>query len=219
MKLLLESYGNETTPVIDNKNFYIEGVFLMGDRKNKNGRIYPSHVLDEAVAEYKVDYIDRKRAFGELDHPLSGAGVNLKNVSHVIESLTKNGSDYIGRAKILDNANGEVVKSLMKEGCLLSVSSRGLGAMRETSQGKIVDKFIIQTAADIVADPSGHACFVDSLMEGVEWIQNSEGEWAHKNIEKSMEIIEKVSRITATKEEREAAYLKVFEEFCQSLKS
>lgn len=218
MKLLLEMNENLLTTTTDPKGYFIEGVFLMGERRNKNGRIYPVHVLDEAVAEYNRDYISRRRAFGELDHPES-VSVNLKNASHIIESLTRVGNDYVGRAKILDNDMGRIVKSFMDEGCQLSVSSRGLGAMNETKQGKIIQKFIIKTAADIVSDPSGHACFVNNLMEETEFIQTFDGQWVPMFVENAQKVIEKVSINTADKAAKEEAYLKVFENFCANLKA
>lgn len=156
------------------KNIFIEGVFLQGDIPNRNHRKYPMGVLDKAVKTYNENYISTKRAFGELNHP-TGPGINLDRISHMIESLTKQGSNYVGRAKLMDTPMGNIAKNIIKEGGRLGVSSRGLGSLKENKQGimEVQDDFYLATAADIVADPSAPDAFVNGIYEGAEWVWNN----------------------------------------------
>ena len=143
---------------------------MQSERKNKNGRIYPLDVLEKEVNRYVREYVEPKRAFGELGHP-DGPTVNLDRASHMIHSLQKEGKNFIGRAKILDTPNGKIVKNLIDEGAKLGVSSRGMGTLKPESKAQIVQSdFYLATAADIVADPSAPNAFVEGIMEGREWI-------------------------------------------------
>ncbi len=152
------------------KNYFIEGVFLQAELKNKNGRMYPFKTLQREVAKYDENFITKGRALGELGHP-EGPSINLDRVSHKIESLREDGNNFIGRAKILDTPNGKIAKSLLDEGVSLGVSSRGMGSLRKEDGCNIVeDDFMLATAADIVADPSAPDAFVDGIMEGREWV-------------------------------------------------
>ena len=152
------------------KNYFIEGVFLQAELKNKNGRMYPFKTLQREVAKYDENFITKGRALGELGHP-EGPSINLDRVSHKIESLREDGNNFIGRAKILDTPNGKIAKSLLDEGVSLGVSSRGMGSLRKEDGCNIVeDDFMLATAADIVADPSAPDAFVDGIMEGKEWV-------------------------------------------------
>tara|TARA_B100000287_G_scaffold127559_1_gene119579 strand:+ start:992 stop:1639 length:648 start_codon:yes stop_codon:yes gene_type:complete len=152
------------------KNYFIEGIFLQAELKNKNGRMYPFKTLQREVAKYDENYITKGRALGELGHP-EGPSINLDRVSHKIESLKEDGNNFIGRAKILDTPNGKIAKSLLDEGVSLGVSSRGMGSLRKEDDCNIVeDDFMLATAADIVADPSAPDAFVDGIMEGKEWV-------------------------------------------------
>ena len=152
------------------KNYFIEGVFLQAELKNKNGRMYPFKTLQREVAKYDENFITKGRALGELGHP-EGPSINLDRVSHKIESLKEDGNNFIGRAKILDTPNGKIAKSLLDEGVSLGVSSRGMGSLRKEDGCNIVeDDFMLATAADIVADPSAPDAFVDGIMEGKEWV-------------------------------------------------
>tara|TARA_B100000029_G_scaffold102168_1_gene92569 strand:- start:1517 stop:2164 length:648 start_codon:yes stop_codon:yes gene_type:complete len=152
------------------KNYFIEGIFLQAELKNKNGRMYPFKTLQREVAKYDENYITKGRALGELGHP-EGPSINLDRVSHKIESLKEDGNNFIGRAKILDTPNGKIAKSLLDEGVSLGVSSRGMGSLRKEDGCNIVeDDFMLATAADIVADPSAPDAFVDGIMEGKEWV-------------------------------------------------
>ena len=152
------------------KNYFIEGVFLQAELKNKNGRMYPFKTLQREVAKYDENFITKGRALGELGHP-EGPSINLDRVSHKIESLREDGNNFIGRAKILDTPNGKIAKSLLDEGVSLGVSSRGMGSLRKEDGCNIVeDDFMLATAADIVADPSAPDAFVNGIMEGKEWV-------------------------------------------------
>jgi len=153
------------------KKMYIEGVFLQGDIKNRNGRMYPVNTLAKEVSRYNESFVKKGRALGELGHP-EGPTVNLDRVSHKIVSLTQEGNNFKGKAQLLETPMGKIAKSLISEGVTLGVSSRGVGSLKENSNGcKVVgEDFMLATAADIVADPSAPDAFVSGIMEGKEWI-------------------------------------------------
>ena len=153
------------------KNMYIEGVFLQGDIKNRNGRMYPMETLRREVQRYSENHIQSGRALGELGHP-DGPTVNLDRVSHKIVSLKENGSNFIGKAKILSTPMGKIAESLINEGVKLGVSSRGIGSLKQTREGVNIvgDDFMLSTAADIVSDPSAPDAFVEGIMEGKDWV-------------------------------------------------
>jgi len=153
------------------KSLYIEGVFLQGDIKNRNGRLYPMDTLRREVARYNENHIMQGRALGELGHP-DGPTVNLDRVSHKITSLRESGSNFIGKAKILNTPMGKIAESLIGEGVKLGVSSRGVGSLKLTREGinMVGEDFMLATAADIVADPSAPDAFVSGIMEGKEWV-------------------------------------------------
>ena len=153
------------------KSMFIEGIFLQGNLKNRNNRMYPVDILEKEVNRYTESFVSKGRALGELGHP-DGPTVNLDRVSHKIVDLHKEGTNFVGKAKLLDTPMGIIAKSLLDEGVTLGVSSRGMGSLRETSEGyKVVgEDFMLATAADIVADPSAPDAFVNGIMEGVEWV-------------------------------------------------
>lgn len=174
MKLITEEVTNVkiiTEGKGVNKKLYIEGVFLQGDIKNRNGRMYPINVLSREVDRYNENFVAKGRALGELGHP-DGPTVNLDRVSHKITSLVQEGSNFKGKAQILNTPMGKIASSLLDEGVMLGVSSRGVGSLQTTSEGhKIVgEDFMLATAADIVADPSAPDAFVSGIMEGKEWV-------------------------------------------------
>ena len=174
MKLITEEIENVEVIVEERggkKSMFIEGIFLQGDLKNRNGRMYPMDTLRREVQRYNESFISGGRALGELGHP-EGPTVNLDRVSHKITSLRENGTNFIGKAKILDTPMGRIAKNLIDEGVKLGVSSRGLGTLTTNSEGvKIVsDDFHLATAADIVADPSAPDAFVQGIMEGKDWV-------------------------------------------------
>jgi len=174
MKLITEEISNVqiiTEGKGANKKLYIEGVFLQGDIKNRNGRMYPMETLSREVKRYNETFVKKGRALGELGHP-DGPTVNLDRVSHKITSLVQEGSNFKGKAQILNTPMGKIASSLLDEGVMLGVSSRGVGSLRTTNEGhKIVgEDFMLATAADIVADPSAPDAFVQGIMEGKEWV-------------------------------------------------
>ena len=155
------------------KEYFIEGVFMQSEIKNRNGRVYPKAIMDKEVNRYREEFIEKGRAFGELGHP-EGPTINLDKVSHLIQSLEADGNNYIGKAKILSTPNGQIVRNLLDDGAKLGVSSRGLGSLEEKGGAQYVKgDFQLATAADIVADPSAPEAFVEGIMEGVEWIMES----------------------------------------------
>ena len=155
------------------KNYKIKGIFMQADIKNRNGRVYPMDVLNKEVERYNKQYVNEKRAFGELGHP-EGPTVNLDKVSHMITKLYPDGKNFIGEAKIMSTPMGEIVKTLMDEGAKLGVSSRGMGSLDQKNGANYVrNDFYLATAADIVADPSAPNAFVQGIMEGKEWVWNN----------------------------------------------
>ena len=174
MKLIREE--SETAKVLveekdGKKHMFIEGIFLQGNLKNRNGRFYPTEVLEKEVGRYNESYVSKGRALGELGHP-DGPTVNLDRVSHKIIDLHREGNNFVGKAKLLETPMGVIAKNLLDEGVSLGVSSRGMGSLRDTNEGyKVVgEDFMLATAADIVADPSAPDAFVNGIMEGVDWV-------------------------------------------------
>ena len=193
------------------KNYKIKGIFLQSNVKNRNGRVYPKDILEQEVTRYNKEFINKKRAFGELGHP-DGPTVNLERVSHMITKLYPDGNNFIGEAKIMNTPYGKIVKGLIDEGAQLGVSSRGMGSLVNRGQGNIVkDDFYLATAADIVADPSAPDAFVEGIMEGKEWVWES-GVLVEKDIEAwRMEVYK------AKKRELDEKKLKVFESMLKKL--
>ena len=210
MKLITETIENiEVLKEERNgkKDYKIRGVFMQADIKNRNGRIYPVGTLAKEVKRYNEQFINKKRAFGELGHP-DGPTVNLERVSHMITSLKPEGKNFIGEAKIMDTPYGKIVKNLIDEGAQLGVSSRGMGSLQSGSQGNVVGKdFYLATAADIVADPSAPDAFVEGIMEGKEWVWDN-GVLKSMEVEKYKEEIEKTKR--AELAEKKASIFKDF---------
>ena len=190
------------------KQYKIRGVFMQADIKNRNGRVYPVQTLAKEVARYNEQFINKKRAFGELGHP-DGPTVNLERVSHMITSLKSEGKNFIGEAKIMDTPYGKIVKNLIDEGAQLGVSSRGMGSIQGSTVGR---DFYLATAADIVADPSAPDAFVEGIMEGKEWIWDN-GVLKSMEVERYKEQIEKTRR--ADLAETKAS---IFNDFLSKLK-
>ena len=193
------------------KNYFLEGVFLQADIKNRNGRIYPQKVMMKEVDRYNKEYIQKNRAYGELGHPETPT-INLDRVSHMIKSLRQEGSNVIGRAKILDTPHGKIVKSLIDEGAQLGVSSRGLGTLvQKNGINEVQDDFMLATAADIVADPSAPNAFVEGIMEGAEWVYDaSRKSWVAASM-----IKEQINKMSAKQVAK--AQARMFQAFLKSL--
>ena len=193
------------------KLLYIEGVFLQGAIKNRNGRMYPFEVLSREVERYNEEYVRTKRALGELGHP-DGPTINLDRVSHRITDLHAEGNNFIGKAQILDTPMGNIAKSLLGEGVQLGVSSRGMGSIEKREDFAVVrDDFMLTTAADIVADPSAPDAFVNGIMEGKEWVWDN-GILKEREVAKYQRYIDGASR-----RDMEERTLKVFEHFLSNL--
>ena len=215
MKLIREEIENVevvTEEVDGKKRLHIEGVFLQGEIKNRNGRMYPMHVLDKEVARYNENFVTKGRALGELGHP-DGPTVNLDRVSHKITSLVKEGTNYVGKAKILDTPMGKIASSLLDEGVKLGVSSRGIGSLvKQESCSVVGDDFILATAADIVADPSAPDAFVNGVMEGKDWVWDG-GSIREAAAEQARVAIENA----VTRRELEERKLSMFNQFLSNL--
>ena len=215
MKLISEEVTQSEFLIEQNdkgqKDYKIKGIFLQSNIKNRNGRIYPKEFLDKEVTRYNKEFINKKRAFGELGHP-DGPTVNLERVSHMITKLYPDGNNFIGEAKIMNTPYGKIVKGLIDEGAQLGVSSRGMGSLINRGGANYVkDDFYLATAADIVADPSAPDAFVEGIMEGKEWVWEN-GALIEKDIEAwRMEIYK------AKKFELDEKKLQVFESFLKKL--
>ncbi len=177
MKLLTEV--NEVIKIVSesaegkSKEYFIEGIFIQCEKPNRNNRVYKMEYMQPEVDRYVEEYVNKNRAFGELGHP-DNPTINLDRVSHLITVLEQKGNDYIGKAKVLDTPNGKIVKAFIDGGCMLGVSTRGLGSLQqEKSFSMVQPDYKIMTAADIVADPSAHEAFVEAVMESKEWVWNN----------------------------------------------
>ncbi len=193
------------------KGFFIEGIFLQGNIKNRNGRVYPVPVLEKEVFRYMKENVEKKRAYGELGHP-DGPNINLERVSHMIKSLHRDGDNFIGKAKILETPYGMIVRNLLAEGANIGVSSRGMGTLKPNKEGimEVQDDFHLATAADIVADPSAPDAFVRGIMENREWVyEAATGSW------RAMEIAERTKK--AGKILSEEQKLSIFNRFLSNL--
>tara|TARA_A100001234_G_C12622578_1_gene384475 strand:+ start:298 stop:942 length:645 start_codon:yes stop_codon:yes gene_type:complete len=214
MKLITESIEDIEVLVEESngsKNLYIEGVFLQGDIKNRNGRVYPFSVLEKEVGRYNESYVVTGRALGELGHP-DGPTVNLDRVSHKIVSLKSEGSNFRGKAQILSTPMGNIARNLLESGVKLGVSSRGMGSIEEKNGANYVrDDFMLATAADIVADPSAPDAFVNGIMEGKEWVWDN-GILKESKVDKYKRYISE-----STRKNIEERSLKVFEDFLFNL--
>ena len=211
MKLITEEVSSAEYIVeeADNgkKNYKIRGIFMQADMKNRNGRVYPMETLNKEVNRYNREFVEAKRAFGELGHP-DGPTVNLERVSHMITSLTPEGKNFIGEAKIMDTPYGKIVKNLIDEGAKLGVSSRGMGSLENRGGSNYVKSdFYLATAADIVADPSAPDAFVQGIMEGKEWVWDN-GVIREVDIHEMRNTIERARRIELA--EKKAAVFKSF---------
>ena len=198
------------------KEHFIHGIFLQGNMKNRNGRIYPINILDKEVERYMKDMVKHSRAFGELGHP-AGPQINLARVSHIIIDLKKEGHNYIGKAKLTDTPMGNIAKGLLKSGGKIGVSSRGMGSLKPGKDGimEVQGDYRIATAADIVADPSAPHAFVEGIMEGVEWIYDPvKDTWLEEKVQTIKNKIKKMSR-----NQIEEQKLAIFEDYMAALAS
>lgn len=194
------------------KEYFIEGIFMQAEKKNRNGRKYPNEVLMKEANRYQKEYVEQNRAMGELGHP-DGPTVNLERVSHLIESLKPDGNNIMGRAKILETPYGKIVKNLMEGGVKLGVSSRGMGTLEQKNGVNVVKNDFMLSAIDIVADPSAPDAFVDGVMEGKAWIWEG-GLLKEQDLNSVCSMIRK-----ASKKDLEEKKLAVFESFISKIKN
>ena len=214
MKLISEQINNAEYLVEEKngkKEYKIRGVFLQSEIKNRNGRVYPREILAREVNRYTKEFINKNRAFGELGHP-DGPTVNLERGFLMVKSLTPDGKDFIGEAKIMDTPYGKIVKGLIDEGAQLGVSSRGMGSLiQRNGVNYVKDDFYLATAADIVADPSAPDAFVEGIMESKEWVWDN-GVLKEKDIESWKKQVRE-----AKQRSLEEAKLKIFQSFLTKL--
>lgn len=201
------------------KNYFIEGIFMQGDLKNRNGRVYPSEILEKEMSRYSENFIKTKRALGELGHP-NGPQINGDRVSHLITEMRRDGSNFYGKAKILSTPMGEIVKTFIDEGVKVGVSTRGLGSVKPSKTGimEVQDDFHLATV-DVVTDPSGPDCFVNGIMENTEYYYDiTSGNW--RIAEKLESVVKEMKKeyTQTTKKIDELKALRIFEEFMSSLK-
>lgn len=204
VKILKEDTGSGP------KKYYIQGVFMEAETKNRNGRVYPSSIMENEIARYNKEYVVQKRALGELGHP-SGPTVNLERVSHMICELNMNGREVIGRSVILGTPYGKIVSNLIDEGVKLGVSSRGMGSLKEVNGYQEVQEDFMLAAVDIVADPSAPNAFVNGIMEGKEWVWDN-GVLRQVTIESYKNTIKKTSS-----KDLQKTQLRLFEDFMSKL--
>jgi hypothetical protein len=225
MKLITEVFDEDCEVLTEateggKKNYFIEGIFMQGDIKNRNGRIYPSQILENEMNRYNKDFIQTKRALGELGHPDSPQ-INGDRVSHLITEMKRDGSNFVGKAKILGTPMGEIVKTFIDEGVKVGVSTRGLGSVKPTKEGimEVQNDFHLATV-DVVTDPSGPNCFVNGIMENTEYYYDiTSGTWrAQELIEQAVKEVKKEYKRTVRKVD-EAYAAKLFENFIRSLKN
>ena len=213
MKLITEM-NEEVEYIVESsegkKNYFISGIFMQAEQKNRNGRIYPMNVLSPKVDSYVSDFVDKNRAFGELNHP-QGPTVNLDRVSHLVKDLQCEGTNFNGKAKIMDTPMGKIVQNLMDEGAKLGVSTRGMGSLKSQNGVNMVQPDFMLAAVDIVADPSAPDAFVDGIMEGKEWIWEN-GLLKEREISLYQEQIQKTSSRNMKKE-----FSRLFEDFLRRI--
>ena len=211
IKEITETVSYLTEDKNGKKELFIEGPFLVAEKKNRNGRLYEFNTIKKEVHRYTEEYINKHRAFGELGHPDTPT-INLDRVSHMITSLSEDGTQWIGKAKILDTPMGNIARSLIEGGAQLGVSSRGMGSLKNVNGVNVVQPdFYLATAADIVADPSAPGAFVQGIMEGKEWMLVN-GVWTEVDYERAVREIR-----GASQQEIEAVSLRIFENFMKKL--
>lgn len=204
VKYIKENIGN------GEKTYFIEGVFMQSDVKNRNGRVYPQGILKKECGRYITEYVEKGRAMGELNHP-TGPTVNLDRVSHIIKELHEDGRNVYGKAKVLDTPMGKIVKNLIDEGAQLGVSTRGMGSLRPKNGYQEVQEDFMLAAIDIVADPSAPNAFVNGIMEGKEWVFEH-GIWTERDREMAVKTIK-----NSSKRDLQENIVKVFNDYFKKL--
>lgn len=204
IKYIKENIGN------GEKTYFIEGIFMQSDTKNRNGRVYPQPTMLKECKRYITEYVNKGRALGELNHP-TGPTVNLDRVSHIVKELYEDGKNVYGKAKVLDTPMGKIVKNLIDEGAQLGVSTRGMGSLKSKNGYQEVQEDFMLAAIDIVADPSAPNAFVNGIMEGREWVFQN-GLWSERQIEASRRLIKNSSSRNLNKN-----IVKIFEQYFKNI--
>lgn len=204
IKYIKENVGN------GEKHYFIEGIFMQSDVKNRNGRVYPKNILFKECTRYINDYVNKGRALGELNHP-TGPTVNLDRVAHIVKELHEDGQSIYGKAKVLDTPMGKIVKNLIDEGAQLGVSTRGMGSLKARNGYQEVQEDFMLAAIDIVADPSAPNAFVNGIMEGREWVFEN-GMWSERDRDRSVKLIK-----NSSKRDLQKNIVKVFENYFKKL--
>jgi len=219
MKLISEENFNDIEYLTEDlgegkkTNLYITGVFMEGDKKNRNGRIYPSAILESQMNTYNRDFISKKRSLGELNHP-SGPTINLDKVSHMITEMKRDGSNFIGKAKILETPMGNIARNLIESGAALGVSTRGLGTLKASGGAQVVQEDFVLNTVDIVAQPSAHGAWVNGIMENVEWVYDpTSGE-----VTKITQVAEEIKEEFQKKSPSEEEILESFERYLDAMR-
>jgi hypothetical protein len=210
MKLITEQYLAEAKK--EGNSYFIEGIFMQSDVKNRNGRIYPTSIMDNEVNRYIKEYVDRGRAVGELNHPQSPS-INLDRVCHKVTGMTKDGNNWIGRAKILNTPMGKVVEGLLEGGVQIGVSSRGLGSLKSVHGIQEVQNDFRLAAIDIVSDPSAPDAYVEAVMEDVSWTYCEDGQCYIRQ-----DLVEEHKKEIKCKKVDAQRKIKMFEEFILNIK-
>ena len=220
LKLITETVQEVQTlveqPEGKEPTYFITGIFMQGNIKNQNGRVYPTQTLSREMERYQRDYIEKNRAFGELGHP-DNPTVNLERASHMITSMKQEGNNFIGKAKIIETPMGRIVKTLMKEGGMLGVSTRGLGSVQETEFGMQVQEDFYLATVDIVADPSAPDAFVRGIMEGKAWVWES-GALKECALEQLAQKIDEAHAPTVRSNVRTETFVESYKQFLTALR-
>jgi len=214
MKLIKENIENVeylTEDVGNTKQRYITGIFMQSEKKNRNGRVYPRELLEREVNRYNTNYIRTNRAFGELGHPDTPA-IDPNNISHLITELYPDGTDFIGKAKVLDTPKGKIIQNIMDGGGQLGVSTRGVGSLKPYNGVQLVQPDFYLACVDVVVDPSAPDAFVQGIMEDKEWVLLN-GNWTDEHQEKAKKVIKE-----ATTQEIEGVALTLFTNYLSKLK-
>jgi len=194
-------------------SLFIKGVFAQADLPNRNKRIYPLNVLEREINRYRKESIDEDKAMGELGHP-QGPQLNLDRACILIKELVKDGSNFVGKAKVVSTPMGQVVSGLIGDGVKLGVSTRALGSLKPRHDGinEVLEDLRL-VAVDVVADPSGPDCWVGGIMENVEWIYDEKLGWkAQELVEDTKKVLKKM-----TMDEIERNKFRLFEGFLKTL--
>jgi hypothetical protein len=202
VQYVLEEASAGKTP-----DLYITGIFAEAEQKNRNGRIYPISVMESAIKKYVTEYVDRKRAMGELSHPDGRPQVKPELASHLVTSLKLEGHNVMGKAKVLNTPQGQILRGLLEGGVQMGVSTRALGSIKEQNGTTYVQDDFQLFAIDAVSDPSAINAFVQSVNEQKEWLVTDDG----RILERAKKIVDTTPKLN------ESQKLKLFTKFIREI--